>query len=362
MRIIDVKTYLLERPVHRVRTWRRGQPAAPLVEDLCWLRVLTDEGIDGWALSDRGHVIAELTRKWLRLAAIGKDPLMKEELWGDVWEIDRADELPAYALGVLDTALWDLTAKVSNLPLYKVLGGARDRIHAYASTITWSTVQEYLKHIETCLSLGYRAIKLHGYGDLAEDTKLIGTIRNAVGDHVDLMYDGAAAFRYEEALRLGRALEDAGFLWFEEPMREFNIWQYQKLCRDLDIPILAPEITDGAHYNAADFIVQGATDVLRTSAEYKGGITGALRIAHLADAFGMYAEVHGEGLPSIHLSCAFPNTRYYEAFVIEDPRAEREERGELAIDAEGFVRAPERPGIGWRVEVADLEARAVKIE
>jgi L-alanine-DL-glutamate epimerase-like enolase superfamily enzyme len=362
MRIVDVKAYVLEQPIARRRHWARGLPADPEVVELCWLRVRTDEGIDGWALSDHGHIVADLTRRWFIDAAKGEDPLLKERLWRRVWDIDRAEELPIYSLGLLDTALWDITGKVAGMPLYQLLGGTSDRIRAYASTATWPRLEDYLRRADECLALGYTAIKVHAWGDAREDAALALALREHVGDEPSLMYDGSARFRYEEAVRLGRTLEEAGFLWYEEPMTEFSIWQYQRLCRDLDIPVLAPETADGVHHNAADFVVHGATDVLRTSAEYKGGITGAMRIAHLADAFGMYVEVHGDGLPNAHLCCAIPNTRYYESFVVEDPRAEIEEAGELGIDAEGFVHVPDRPGVGWTVDPDELERVAVRIE
>jgi L-alanine-DL-glutamate epimerase-like enolase superfamily enzyme len=362
MRIVDVKAYVVEERVRRRRHWAAGLPGDPEVNELCWLRVVTDEGIDGWALSDHGHIVADVVRRCLVGAVKGEDPLLKERLWRRVWDIDRGEELPIYALGLLDVALWDITGKVADMPLYRLLGGARDRCPAYASTATWPTQGDYLRRAEQCVAVGFRAIKLHAWGDADADARLALALRQHVGPEIALMYDGSARFRYEEALRLGRVLEEARFLWYEEPMVEFNIWQYERLCRDLDIPVLAPETADGAHYNAADFVVHNATDVLRTSAEYKGGITGAMRIAHLADSFGINAEVHGEGLASIHLCCAIPNTRYYEAFVVEDPVAESGERGELVLDGDGCVHPPERPGLGWTVDPDELARTAVRIE
>ena len=79
-----------------------------------------------------------------------------------------------------------------------------------------------------------------------------------------------------------------------------------------------------------------------------------MRIAHFADCLGMYAEVHGDGLPNLHLACAIPNTRYLEIIVVDDPVAERDEAGELGIDKDGCVTVPERPGMGWTVSVDEL--------
>src|SRR5690606_24343784 len=120
-------------------------------------------------------------------------------------------------------------------------------------------------------------------------------LRKWTGPDADLMYDGSAGFDYVDALRLGQALQGEGFLWYEEPMREHYIGHYKRLRDKLSIPILAAETTDGAHWNTASWIEAGALDMVRVSAAFKGGITGSLRIAHMADSFGMRAQVHGMG-------------------------------------------------------------------
>ena len=132
----------------RRRHWARACPPIRRSNELCWLRVVTDEGIDGWALSDHGHIVADVTRRCLVDAVKGEDPLLKERLWRRVWDIDRAEELPIYALGLLDVALWDITGKVAGMPLYRLLGGASDRCPAYASTATWPTQEDYLRRAE----------------------------------------------------------------------------------------------------------------------------------------------------------------------------------------------------------------------
>lgn len=121
------------------------------------------------------------------------------------------------------------------------------------------------------------------------------------------MYDGSAGFDLLDAIYVGRALGEAGFLWYEEPMREFNIGAYQRLREKVDIPLLSGETSDGAHFNIADFIEMKAADLVRVSTHYKGGVTGALRIAHLAQSFNMRAEVHGGGAANLHIACAIPN-------------------------------------------------------
>ena len=115
-------------------------------------------------------------------------------------------------------------------------------------------------------------------------------------------------------------------------MREFSVTAYKWLAERVRVPLLVGETSDGAHMNTADFIASGAATSVRTSAELRGGITGAMRIAHLADSFRLRAEVHGPGLYSQHLCMAIPNTTYYESLVtstrvvreaVVDPRRAR---------------------------------------
>ena len=176
---------------------------------------------------------------------------------------------------------------------------------------------------------------------MRKDARLCEALREHVGPDVPLMYDGSAGFDLLDAVYLGRVLSDADYLWYEEPMREFSIGAYQRLGERVDVPLLVAETSDGAHMNTADFIASGSASAVRTSSGFKGGITGALRIAHLADSFLMRAEVHGGGLAATHLCMSIPNTTYYESLVDSNPVRRAPE-----VDANGLVHAPTAPGIG----------------
>ena len=166
-------------------------------------------------------------------------------------------------------------------------------------------------------------------------------VREHVGDEIPLMYDGSAAFDLPDAVYLGHALGDAGYLWYEEPIREFSVTAYKWLGDRVRVPLCVAETSDGVHLNTADFIASGAASFVRTSAELRGGITGAMRIAHLADAFRLRAEVHGMGNYSQHLCMAIPNTTYYESLVMSTQVTR-----EAIVDADGLVHAPVGTGLG----------------
>ena len=132
-------------------------------------------------------------------------------------------------------------------------------------------------------------------------------------------------------------------------MREFSVTAYRWLAERVEVPLLVGETSDGSHLNTADFIASGCATYVRTSANHRGGMTGAMRIAHLADSFRLRAEVHGPTEPAVHLCMAIPNCTYYESLVTSNPVA-REPR----VGPDGLVHAPTDPGIA----LAGLRPRA----
>ncbi len=142
-------------------------------------------------------------------------------------------------------------------------------------------------------------------------------------------------------------------------MREFDLESYRKLCDALDIPILAAECTDGAHWNAAEFIRRGACDIMRTSTHYKGGFTGGMKVGQLAEANGMRAEVHGGGLPNLHLALALPNNTYYEDLVIDVEDVKSKKHGPIPFENGTVSLAEGTVGIGWNFDIAKIEATAL---
>jgi L-alanine-DL-glutamate epimerase-like enolase superfamily enzyme len=343
MKITNVEVILENRKgVNPPFIWRKNVPGSDPDTVGAWLVVETDAGITGFASAPRGVIMKDYVDRRFRAELIGQDPLMREYLWERVWELDRIERFAPNMTHVIDVALWDIAGKQANLPVYKLLGGFREKLPAYASTVTYSSIEEFLDIADQCLELGYPAIKLHAFGDARKDALLGQKLREHVGDDVPLMYDGSAGFDLMDAFYLGEALYDAGFLWYEEPMREFSITAYKWLGERTRIPLLLGEVTDGAHLSAGDFAASGVASALRTSTFLRGGFTGAMRIAHLADAYHLRTEVHGSGLESAHLCMAIRNTTYYESLVWHNPTSREE-----FVGAQGFIHAPTGPGVGF---------------
>jgi L-alanine-DL-glutamate epimerase-like enolase superfamily enzyme len=321
----------------------------------------TDEGIIGCIKVGRGDAVASLVRRRLK-ALVGLDPLLTENLWHRIWEIDRLEEMQLHSLGLVDMLAWDVKSKKAGLPLYQLLGGNNALVPVYASTVTWDTMAEYERHIGECIDEGFTAFKLHAWGDAKEDAKLCRNLRKWTGPDAVLMFDGSAGWDYPTSLWFGRVLEEAGFYWYEEPMREFELRSYTKLCNDLDIPVLACETSDGVHWNAATWIQDEALDMMRTNPDMKGGMTGALKIAHLAECHGMKAQVHGMGMGQIQLCGAIPNNDYYEQLVISTQQIRGLKNAALDVPiAGGYLTVPDRPGLGFDVDWGWLEKSAVAV-
>lgn len=367
MRITDIRCYVVadEHPAVPFR-WRTGLPGSGDGTSLsekpkaAILRMDTDAGITGSLKIGDGEAVASLTRRRLK-PLIGEDPLLTERLWTRMWEIDRIEEMHMAHLGLVDLLAWDIKSKVAGLPLYQLIGGNTTKVEAYASTVTWDTMDEYERHIKECADVGFRAFKLHAWGDAKEDARLCHNLRRWTGDDAVLMFDGSAGWDLDTSIRFGRELEDADFYWYEEPMREFNLTAYRRLCEQLEIPVLAAETSDGVHWNAATWIDDGALDMVRTSSFYKGGITGALKIAHLAESHAIKAQVHGMGIPNAHLCAAIPNNDFYEQLVYSSEHIKSlSGRSELPI-VDGFITVPDTPGIGLDIDWATLEKTALAV-
>ena len=203
-------------------------------------------------------MLADIVDRVLREELVGERADRREWLWHRLWELDRTEEFPIWLFGVVDVALWDLEGRVLGVPVHRLLGTYRESIPAYASTVTFSTAEEYLDVADQCLEArASPAIKLHAWGDAKADADLCQQLRAHVGPDVDLMYDGSAAFDLPDAVYVGQALTEAGYRWYEEPMREFSVTAYRWLAERVDVPLLVGETSDGSHLNTADFIASG---------------------------------------------------------------------------------------------------------
>jgi L-alanine-DL-glutamate epimerase-like enolase superfamily enzyme len=326
------------------------------------LRLRTDSGIDGHAFlgsatnpadTDAGALI-----RFLKPVLLGQDPLGREELHAAMRSRQRHAGLRA--IGACDTALWDIAAKAAGMPLRAFLGSARSAIGAYASSQVLDSVAAYADEAAQFRADGWKAYKIHPPHGPEDDIKVCEAVRKAVGDDYTLMLDSTWSYRYPEALKVGRAIERLGFLWFEDPLNEEDIYSYVKLRQKLDIPILATEYPTGDIGTYAVWLTERATDYLRGDIPQKGGLTTMLKTAHLAEAFHMNYEVHHGGnslnnMAQLHFACAIANTTYFEVLL---PHGAHKYglKNDIVIGKDGLAHCPTAPGIGAEIDL-ELIAR-----
>ena len=196
-------------------------------------------------------------------------------------------------------------------PTRYTAGGGRSAIGAYASSQVLESPQAYAEEAVKFKTDGWKAYKIHPPHPADEDIKVCQAVRKAVGDDYPLMLDSTWSYRFADAIRVGRAIEQLGFVWFEDPLNEEDIYSYVKLREKLDIPIMATEYPGGDIGTYAVWLTERATDYLRGDIPVKGGLTTMLKTAHLAEGFHMTYEVHHGGnslnnMAQLHFACAIP--------------------------------------------------------
>ena len=323
--------------------------------------VTTDEGVDGYALGGSPAMLDTA-----RTVLVGEDPLNRERIWQRLRRFQRlrGPSLHDYYVGVIDLALWDLAGRVAGLPVYKLLGGYRDVVPAYASTMCGDdipggldTPEHYADFAEACMAQGYKAFKLHTWmapycPDPKRDVAACEAVRKRVGSDVHLMLDCHHDYSRLDALYIGRALEELDYHWFEEPMNESSMSSYVWLTEQLDIPVVGPETAGGLFYNRAEWIVNQATDICRYDVGL-GGLTALMKCVHLCEAHGLALEVHGGGHGNLHAlgAMGIPG-EYYERGLLH-PHYDYEAAQPWfnarvdALDAEGCLHLPQTPGLGF---------------
>lgn len=293
---------------------------------------------------------------------IGQDPFAREAIWTELRWAQR--HLGAVGLSAIDVCLWDLAGKAVQQPIARLLGGYRDRLPTYASTLhadrfgvlhDKSAFGDFAQH---CKALGYRGFKIHGWseGDVREEAANLLHVRQAVGPEMALMIDCAGTLRsWADALFVGQACDEARYFWYEDPFQDMGTapTAHRMLREKLRTPLLLTEHVRTLEAKVA-WIQQRATDFLRADPEYDQGITGTMKTAHLAEAFGLDVELHAAGPAQRHCMAAIRNSNFYELSLVgpgvRNPIPAIHTCGysdELdAVGSDGCFPVPHGPGLG----------------
>ncbi|HLH71994.1 MAG TPA: mandelate racemase/muconate lactonizing enzyme family protein [Chloroflexota bacterium] len=318
---------------------------------LSLVKIETDEGITGIGLGG-GGLIGRATVQHLTKELIGEDPINVERLWHKMWipKLIGRRGLTTRAISAIDIGLWDIRAKVANLPLYKLLGGFRDRVPTYIAGGYYEEgkgLKELAREMEENVEIGARAIKMKvGAVSIAEDVERVKTVRQAVGPNVKVMVDANCAYRYYQAIQLAKRIEEYDIFWFEEPVAADDYDGCRKLAEATSIPIATGE-NEYTRYGFRDLIAHNSAAILNADAKILGGVTEFMKVAALAQAHDLDIAPHGSQDIHVHLVAAIANgliLEFYRDSV--DPMWGKIYHHTLRLNDDGTVSPPNVPGIG----------------
>jgi len=331
------------------------------------LAIETDAGITGHAFLGSAMYPADMDGaaliRFLKPIVVGQDPLNRELINQRMWK--RGRNTSVRSIGAVDVALWDIAGKAANMPIYQMLGAYRDRIPAYASSAVLDGPQAYADEAVKFRDAGWAAYKIHPRQVWKEDIRTCEAVRKAVGPDYTIMLDSTWAYRYDVALRVGLAIQDLGFHWYEDPLADQDIYNYVKLRQKLSIPIMATEYPAGGLESYAQWITEKATDYLRGDVAVKGGVTTLMKTAHLAEAFHMNYEIHHGGnslnnVANLHVAMAIRNTDFFEV-LLPDAAQKYGLVKDIEVGQDGHVQAPKGPGLGAEIDFDLIKAKTVAV-
>ena len=322
--------------------------------DMITARVRDSDGGEGWGytLVHAGHggAVAAMLEGTFSELALGEDPRRIEGLWQRLWRAHHYSGRGgpvSFAIAALDTALWDLRGRALGEPLWRLLGGCKPEVRAYAGNIDLHLDSaEQIAKAEKSLAAGFTAIKTRlGRTSLNEDIARIAALRAHIGPDIELMADANEGWRVDQAMRAFQALKDFALVWIEEPIAPDNFAGHAHLRAHGGIPIAAGENLHTLAEFAA-LIVAGGVDFPEPDLTTCGGITPWMKVARLAEAHGLPVTSHGAHEIHVQLLAAVPNAAYLEVHAVGLERFIAEP---LRVE-DGIAIAADRPGHGIDID------------
>ena len=283
---------------------------------------------------------------------------------------------PNYRAAAADVCLWDIMGQAVGRPIYKLLGGSKDRMLAYASSLHLDSIEDYVPDALKAKEAGYKGYKIHPGGgqhktgppipSYVGHMEEIRQLRKALGDEYVLAHDPVQAYNRYEAMKVGRLLDELDYAWYEDPIRTADMDGLVELAKAIDTPLHVGEFL-GSISDFAEYIKNGAMDVVRLISDNVGGISGSMRVGLLADAFGLECTPHNWGnmidlAVHFHLELALPNAFWFEMPHTADLADRPYHKDKIRIDKDGYVAAPTAPGLGYPIDRAALDKMTKKVD
>ncbi len=353
MKITDVKTFLMSPPLKPSLAEREGNTWNS--RNWLFVKVYTDEGIWGIGESSGWPRVIETAVQDIAPLLIGEDPMNIERIWQKILTATMGNGMTGTvgsgAMNGIDMALWDIKGKALNTPVWNLLGGKmRDRIRVYGHAAT----------PEDALALKEKGITGVKTGGVINPVDKVESIRNAVGDDMDIMVDahGPPWFTTKDAILVGKALEPFNLLFYEDPVPPENATALARVQDNVDIPIATGE-RHSHIWGVRELIERELVDVVQPDSGRIGGITQLKKVAAMAEAHYITVAPHSGSLgpvgeyAALHVLAAIPNALILERVEFDSPeRYEVIDPHPETID--GYIDVPDRPGLG-----VDIDEEAV---
>lgn len=358
-KIKSVHAYALSCPTPGGATFAVGRSAK---RDMVLVRIETQDGIVGYGEAHHAQTpstIAAFINDALGPSIVGMCAHETEAIWDASYRRFIATHGPGAAavigLSGVDLALWDIKGKDLGQPVYKLLGGKRRPIPAYAGGISlgFQPIDELNAEIELYVAKGYSFMKLRVGDTLEKDLERVSGVRAAFGDDIVLAADAGTRYRTADVHRIAEICEAGKLAWLEEPFTPDNLPGYRRLRDVTSTPLAAGENHFTRHELRA-LISEQVIQFVQADCCKTGGITEILKIASLAGAWHLQFAPHTSAsvlstAASLHVLSVAPNAFIYEADV-SAINAFRDELGTPIEIIDGTISAPEGPGLGVEID------------
>ena len=353
----------------------------PLIKEtqhalVTFVEVETDDGLKGHAFSSYPlrFSIADFINREAAPCIAGMDPLRTDAVRTAMY-VKLANKLYmgvwSCAASLIDIALWDIRGKAVKQPIWKLLGGAREKCPIY---ITWGLPRysraELVEVAKQLIAEGHTQLKMaiaasanptnHMYGeptddDILEDAARIRHVRDALGDKVTLMIDANKNAKLTQAIRLAHLVEPCNLAWFEDPVLQADSRLMAQLRRETTIPIAAGSTGTSDISTLREYFLNESIDIAQPNVRDIGGFTGGLRAAGLAQAFNIQLEMGGN-YPhlNMHLHAGVPNGGRVE-FHLGGWRIGETLYDGMPAPVKGWVTLPQAPGLGFTPKAGILD-------
>ena len=325
-----------------------------LYNGLTLVYVETDEGLTGIGSGMRVEAL-----EMFKNALIGMDPLCIEKIYQTM--TDNNTQLKNYVttLSAIDIALWDLKAKYAKMPLYKLLGGVRDRLPCYVAGGYYAegkTILDLQHEMEQYIKDNAKAVKMK-VGGLSpyQDAERVHAVRKAIGPDIKLLVDANCAWRIHEALEFAKRTEEDNLFWFEEPLAPKDFDNFKKLSEHTSTPIAAGESLR-LYDDQISLIDRGGVSFIQPDGGGCGGVSMIMKLGHYAEAKHINIAPHGNQQVHVHLNCALNNAEITEFYSTTfNQFAYTAYKYPVRINEDGTVSPSEEPGANFDINREVLE-------